>query len=82
MYFEYLYQEGIITQNPMLIIKMTKKSNYLAAQGIEDKAQCEIEEVFTEKEIEQIRKEAFRKFNNGKPVYQQSAAYFLMLNTV
>lgn len=66
----------------MLIIKMTKKSNYLEAQGIEDKAQCEIEEVFTEKEIEQIRKEAFRKFNNGKPVYQQSAAYFLMLNTV
>ena len=81
MYFKYLYQEGIINLNPMSIIDMTKKSNYLAAQGREDKAQCDLVEVFTEDEIEQIRKEAFRKFDNGKPMYQQSAAYFLMLNT-
>ena len=81
MYFKYLYQEGIINLNPMAIIDMTKKSNYLASQGKEDKTQCDLVEVFTEDEIEQIRKEAFRKFDNGKPMYQQSAAYFLMLNT-
>ncbi len=81
MYFKYLYQEGIINLNPMAIIDMTKKSNYLAAQGKEDKAQCDLVEVFTEDEIEKIRGEAFRRFDNGKPVYQQSAAYFLMLNT-
>ena len=81
MYFKYLYQEGIINLNPMVIIDMTKKSNYLAAQGKEDKAQCDLVEVFTEDEIEKIRAEAFKKFDNGKPVYQQSAAYFLMLNT-
>lgn len=44
-------------------------------------AQCDLVTVFTEEEIEKIRAEAFRKFDNGKPVYQQSAAYFLMLNT-
>jgi integrase len=81
MYFKYLYQEGIINLNPMAIIDMTKKSNYLAAQGKEDKAQCDLVEVLTDEEIEKIRAEAFKKFDNGKPVYQQSAAYFLMLNT-
>ena len=65
----------------MSIIDMTKKSNYLAAQGKEDKAQCDLVEVLTDEEIEKIRAEAFKKFDNGKPVYQQSAAYFLMLNT-
>ena len=56
----------------MSIIDMTKKSNYLAAQGKEDKAQCDLVEVFTEDEIEKIRAEAFKKFDNGKPVYQQA----------
>ena len=37
--------------------------------------------VFTDEELELIREEAFKHFANGKPVYQQSAAYFLMLNT-
>ena len=32
-------------------------------------------------ELEKIKAEAFKCFANGKPVYQQSAAYFLMLNT-
>ena len=81
MYFKYLYQEGIITLNPMALIDMTKKANYLAAQGKENKAQCDLVTVFTDEEIEKIRTEAFRRFDNGKRVYQQSAAYFLMLNT-
>lgn len=81
MYFKHLYMEGAIDHNPMEMIEMTKKSNYLAAQGKEDKAQSDLVEVFTDEEIEKIRAEAFRKFDNGKPVYQQSAAYFLLLNT-
>lgn len=81
MYFKYLYQEGIITLNPMALIDMTKKANYLAAQGKENKAQCDLVTVFTDEEIEKIRTEAFKRFDNGKRVYQQSAAYFLMLNT-
>ena len=52
MFFKQLYQEGAIPNNPMAIIDMTKKDNYLASQNKE-----------------------------SKPVYQQSAAYFLMLNT-
>lgn len=81
MYFKYLYQEGVITLNPMALIDMTKKANYLAAQGKENKAQCDLVTVFTDEEIEKIRTEAFKRFDNGKRVYQQSAAYFLMLNT-
>ena len=60
---------------------MTKKDNYLAAQNKESKPQCDMVVVFTDEELEQIKAEAFKRFANGKPFYQQSAAYFLMLNT-
>ena len=60
---------------------MTKKDNYLAAQNRESKPQCDMVVVFTDEELEKIKAEAFKRFANGKPVYQQSAAYFLMLNT-
>ena len=81
MFFKQLYQEGAIPNNPMALIDMTKKDNYLAAQNKESKPQCDMVVVFTDEELEQIKAEAFKRFTNGKPVYQQSAAYFLMLNT-
>ena len=81
MYFKQMYQEGAIPNNPMALIDMTKKDNYLAAQNKESKPQCDLVVVFTDEELEKIREEAFKRFANGKPVYQQAAAYFLMLNT-
>ena len=81
MFFKQLYQEGAIPNNPMAIINMTKKDNYLASQNKESKPQCDLVVVFTDDELEKIKAEAFKRFANGKPVYQQSAAYFLMLNT-
>ncbi len=81
MFFKQLYQEGAIPNNPMAMIDMTKKDNYLAAQNKESKPQCDLVVVFTDEELEKIKAEAFKRFANGKPIYQQSAAYFLMLNT-
>ena len=81
MYFDHLFREGQINYNPMAMITMIKKANYDAAQNKETKAECDEVTVFTDEELELIRAEAFRKFGNGKPVYQQSGAYFLMLNT-
>ena len=81
MFFKQLFQEGSIPNNPMVMIDMTKKDNYLASQNKESKPQCDLVVVFTDEELEQIKAEAFKRFANGKPVYQQSAAYFLMLNT-
>jgi integrase len=81
MYFDHLFREGQINYNPMAMITMIKKANYDAAQNKETKAKCDEVTVFTDEELELIRAEAFRKFGNGKPVYQQSGAYFLMLNT-
>ena len=37
--------------------------------------------MFTPEEIEKFKTEAFRCYSNGKRVYQQAAAYILMLNT-
>ena len=37
--------------------------------------------VFTPEEIEKFKVEAFRCWGNGKRIYQQAAAYMLMLNT-
>ena len=81
MYFDHLFREGQINYNPMAMITMIKKANYDAAQNKETKAKCDEVTVFTDEELELIRAEAFRKFGNGKPIYQQSGAYFLMLNT-
>ena len=81
MFFKQLYQEGATPNNPMALIDMTKKDNYLAAQNKESKPQCDLVVVFTDEELEKIREEAFKRFANGKPVYQQAEAYFLLLNT-
>ena len=37
--------------------------------------------VFSPEEIDRFKTEAARTWSNGEPVYQQSAAYLLMLNT-
>ena len=60
---------------------MIKKANYLAAQNKENLPTNETVTVFTPEEIEKFKAEAFRYYSNGKRVYQQSAAYILMLNT-
>ena len=67
MFFKQLYQEGAIPNNPMAMIDMTKKDNYLAAQNKESKPQCDLVVVFTDEELEKIREEAFKRFANGKP---------------
>ena len=46
MFFKQLYQEGAIPNNPMALIDMTKKDNYLAAQNKESKPQCDMVVVF------------------------------------
>ena len=80
-YFRYLEREDLIEKNPMRNVEMMKKANYLSAQGIENKPQNELVTVFSPEEIELLKKEAFKRFGNGKPLYKQSAVYFLMLNT-
>ena len=80
-YFRYLEREDLIEKNPMRNVEMMKKANYLSAQGIENKPQNELVTVFSPEEIELLKAEAFKRFGNGKPLYKQSAVYFLMLNT-
>ena len=80
-YFRYLEREDLIDKNPMRNVEMMKKANYLSAQGIENKPQNELVTVFSPEEIELLKEEAFKRFSNGKPLYKQSAVYFLMLNT-
>lgn len=80
-YLRYLEQEDIITKNPMLNVGQIKKANFYAKQGKELKPTSETITVFTDEEIEKFKEECFRKFSNDKPVYQQAAAYILMLNT-
>ena len=77
-YFRYLTQQEIIVKNPMNSAPMIKKTNFYAAQEKEDD---ETVTVFTAEEIEKFKKECFRCWGNGKRIYQQSAAYILMLNT-
>ena len=80
-YFRYLTQQEILAKNPMNSVPMIKKSNFMAAQNKEDLPTQETVTVFTPEEIEKFKVEAFSKFSNGKPKYQQPAAYILMLNT-
>ena len=80
-YFRYLEREDIIEKNPMRNVEMTKKGNYLAAQGKENKPQNELVTIFTPDEIELLKAEAFKRFGNGKPMYKQAAVFYLMLNT-
>ena len=80
-YFRYLTQQEILVKNPMNSVPMIKKSNFMAAQNKEDLPTQETVTIFTPEEIENFKAEAFSKFSNGKPKYQQPAAYILMLNT-
>ena len=80
-YFRHITQQGVIQTNPMQIVPMIKKSNFMAAQGKENLPPNETVTVFTPEEIEKFKKECFRCWSNGKRIYQQSAAYILMLNT-
>ena len=80
-YFRYLTQQEIIIKNPMNSAPMIKKSNFLAAQEKENLLEYDTVTVFTHEEIELFKKECFRCWGNGKRIYQQSAAYILMLNT-
>lgn len=80
-YFRYLFKEELITKNPMANIEMTKKSNFLSAQNKENLPTNETITIFTAEEIELFKKECFRCWGTGKRLYQQAAAYILMLNT-
>ena len=60
---------------------MIKKSNFLATQDKENLPVYDIVTIFTPEEIEKFKVEAFRCWGNGKRIYQQAAAYILMLNT-
>lgn len=80
-YFRYLFKEEIIGKNPMANVDMIKKSNFLSAQNKENLPTNETVTVFTAEEIEKFKKECFRCWGTGKRLYQQSAAYILMLNT-
>ena len=80
-YFRYLEQEDIISKNPMLNVGQIKKANFYANQGKEVLPTSETITIFTPEEIEKFKKECFKTWGTGKPFYQQSAAYILMLNT-
>lgn len=80
-YFRYLTQQEILQKNPMNSVPMITKSNFMAAQNKEDLPTQETVTIFAPEEIEKFKIEAFNKFSNGKPKYQQPAAYILMLNT-
>ena len=80
-YFRYLTQQEIIVKNPMQSVPMIKKSNFFAAQEKENLPVNETVTIFTTEEIEIFKKECFRCWGTGKRLYQQAAAYILMLNT-
>ena len=80
-YFHYLTQQEILAKNPMNSVPMIKKSNFMVAQNKEDLPTQKMVTVFTPEEIEKFKAEEFSTYSNGKPKYQQPAAYILMLNT-
>ncbi len=80
-YFRYLTQQELVSKNPMPAAPMIKRANFLAAQGKENLPTFETVTTFSPSEIKKFKAEAVRRWSNGKPIYQQSAAYVLMLNT-
>ena len=80
-YFRYLTQQELISKNPMPAAPMIKRANFLAAQGKENLPTFETVTTFSQEEIAKFKAEAARRWSNGKRIYQQSAAYVLMLNT-
>lgn len=80
-YFRYMTQQEYIPKNPMDAAPMIKKANFLAAQEKENLPINETVTVFAAEEIEKFKAECFREWSNGERIYQQAAAYLLMLNT-
>ena len=80
-YFRYLTQQEYIPRNPMAAAPMIKKANFMASQGKENLPTAETVTIFTAEEIERFKTEAARTWGNEERVYQQAAAYTLMLNT-
>lgn len=80
-YFRYLTQQELIPKNPMAAAPMIKKANFMATQGKENKPTFETVTTFSPEEIERFKAEAMRTWGNGERIYQQAAAYTLMLNT-
>ena len=80
-YFRYLTQQEIIDKNPMVLVPMIKRANFLASQNKEDLPESETITIFTPEEIEKFKAEAFRCWGTGKRIYKQPAAYILLLNT-
>ena len=60
---------------------MIKKANFMASQGKENRSAFETVTTFSTSEIDRFKAEAFRTWGNGERIYQQAAAYVLMLNT-
>ena len=58
-----------------------KKLNFIASQGKEDLPIFETVSISTPDEIVKFKAEALRIWGNGTRIYQQAAAYTLMLNT-
>ena len=79
-YFRYLTQQEFIDKNPMVLVPMIKRANFLVAQDKGDLPESEKSSVFTPEEIEKFKVEAFRCWGTGKRIYRQPAAYILMLN--
>ena len=80
-YFKFLIEQEYIEKNPMRSVPMIKKQNFMAAQGKENLPTCDTVIVFTDEEIQKFKEECVRTWGTGKRMYQQSAAYILMLNT-
>ena len=80
-YFRTMYLEEMISKNPMDNVEMIKKANFLSAQGKELLPECEKLTVFSPKEIQKFKEEAYATYTNGKRKHRQAAAYILMLNT-
>jgi len=80
-YFKFLIEQEYIEKNPIRSVPMIKKQNFMAAQGKDNLPTCDTVVVFTDEEIAKFKEECVRTWGTGKRMYQQSAAYILMLNT-
>ena len=56
-YFRYMVEQEFLQKNPMLSVPMTKKANFMAAQGKECKPPSETITVFTEDELQAFKAE-------------------------
>ena len=65
----------------MTAAPMIKKSSFMAGQGKEELPTFETVTIFTPEEIAKFKAEALQTWGNGPRIYQQAAAYTLMLNT-